>query len=64
MQGAISCWRYYRFLGHEDNFYWPEAHMKILDRFIDLKEQGVEVKYISGNHDDPLREDRILRRSL
>ena len=47
------------FWAMEDNFYWPDIHTKILDRFIDLKEQGVGVKYISGNHDDPLREDRI-----
>ena len=48
------------FWAMEDNFFWPDIHTKILDRFIELKEQGVEVKYISGNHDDPLREDRII----
>ena len=48
------------FWAMEDNFYWPDSHMKILNRIIELKEQGTEVTYISGNHDDPLREDRIL----
>tara|TARA_A100001388_G_scaffold270537_1_gene248148 strand:+ start:432 stop:1205 length:774 start_codon:yes stop_codon:yes gene_type:complete len=43
-----------------DNFYWPEAHMNILNRFVELKEEGVKVRYISGNHDDPLREETIL----
>jgi len=48
------------FWAMEDNFYWPEIHTNILDRFIQLQEEGVEIKYISGNHDDPLREERIL----
>tara|TARA_X000000368_G_C22892276_1_gene650203 strand:+ start:63 stop:836 length:774 start_codon:yes stop_codon:yes gene_type:complete len=48
------------FWAMEDNFYWPDSHMKILNRIIELKEQGTEVTYISGNHDDPLREDQIL----
>ena len=48
------------FWAMNDNFYWPDTHAKILDRFVDLKKQGVEVKYISGNHDDPLRDNKIL----
>tara|TARA_B100002019_G_scaffold72103_1_gene62241 strand:+ start:1382 stop:2149 length:768 start_codon:yes stop_codon:yes gene_type:complete len=39
----------------KDKFYWPVSHQKMLERFINLKNDGVEVFFITGNHDDPAR---------
>lgn len=35
--------------------YWPKAHMKILKHIMGLITRGVEVYYITGNHDEMLR---------
>ena len=41
----------------QDNFYWPNAHHKILELFIDFQNKGKNVLFITGNHDDPLRDE-------
>ena len=41
----------------QDNFYWPNAHHKILELFIDFQNKGKNVIFITGNHDDPLRDE-------
>ncbi len=35
--------------------YFPKAHMNVLRRIMKMASQGVEVIYITGNHDDLLR---------
>lgn len=35
--------------------YFPKSHMNVLRRIIKMATQGVEVIYITGNHDDMLR---------
>ena len=35
--------------------YWPKSHMKIIKHIIGWVSQGVEVHYITGNHDEMLR---------
>ena len=35
--------------------YFPKAHMNVLRRIMKMANQGVEVIYITGNHDDMLR---------
>ena len=39
----------------KDKFYWPSSHQKMLQKFINLKNKGVNVFFITGNHDDPAR---------
>jgi UDP-2,3-diacylglucosamine pyrophosphatase LpxH len=39
----------------KDKFYWPLSHQKMLEKFINLKNKGVNVFFITGNHDDPAR---------
>ena len=41
----------------QDNFYWPNTHHKILELFIDFQNKGKNVLFITGNHDDPLRDE-------
>ena len=48
------------FWSMEDKFYWPESHQKILNIFESKRSEGVNVFYISGNHDDPLRNQSLL----
>ncbi|RZL34826.1 MAG: UDP-2,3-diacylglucosamine diphosphatase [Pedobacter sp.] len=35
--------------------YWPESHMKILRKIMKFVVEGVEVYYLTGNHDEMLR---------
>jgi len=35
--------------------YWPESHMKILRKLMKFVSEGVEVYYLTGNHDEMLR---------
>ncbi|WP_208021482.1 UDP-2,3-diacylglucosamine diphosphatase [Flavicella sediminum] len=35
--------------------YWPKAHMKVIKHLIGWVSKGVEVIYITGNHDEMLR---------
>ncbi|POY39229.1 UDP-2,3-diacylglucosamine hydrolase [Solitalea longa] len=35
--------------------YWPEAHMKVLRKVMKMVSQGVDVYYLTGNHDEMLR---------
>lgn len=35
--------------------YWPKSHMKVIKCLLGMIACGVEVVYISGNHDDMLR---------
>lgn len=35
--------------------YWPESHMQIIKHITGLMVQGIEVYYITGNHDEMLR---------
>ncbi len=35
--------------------YWPHAHMKVLKQIVSWAARGVEVHYITGNHDELLR---------
>lgn len=36
-------------------YYWPKSHMKIVKHFIKWITDGVEIYYITGNHDEMLR---------
>ncbi len=35
--------------------YWPESHMKIIQRIFKLMSTGTKVYYLTGNHDEMLR---------
>jgi len=35
--------------------YWPKSHMRVLELLIAKASQGVQVYYLTGNHDDLLR---------
>lgn len=35
--------------------FWPKAHMKVIKQIISWASKGVEVHYITGNHDELLR---------
>ncbi len=35
--------------------YFPKSHLKVIKKIIDMASDGVEVIYITGNHDDMLR---------
>ncbi|MCG9879205.1 MAG: UDP-2,3-diacylglucosamine diphosphatase [Bacteroidia bacterium] len=35
--------------------YWPKSHMKVIQKITKWVSQGVEVDYITGNHDELLR---------
>lgn len=35
--------------------YWPKSHMKVIKYLLKLIAKGVEVRYITGNHDEMLR---------
>ena len=35
--------------------YWPKSHMKIIKHLMSLISKGVDVHYITGNHDELLR---------
>ncbi|MGD2168178.1 MAG: UDP-2,3-diacylglucosamine diphosphatase [Gammaproteobacteria bacterium] len=37
------------------SFYWPPAHTKVLRKLLKKCQQGTEVIYIPGNHDDEFR---------
>ena len=35
--------------------YWPEAHMKVIQRLVKMINNGTQVHYLTGNHDEMLR---------
>lgn len=35
--------------------YWPDSHMKVVQRIFKLMSQGTKVYYLTGNHDEMLR---------
>ncbi len=35
--------------------YWPESHMKVIQRIFKMLANGVQVYYLTGNHDEMLR---------
>lgn len=35
--------------------YWPKAHMKVIKQIINWVSKGIDVHYITGNHDEMLR---------
>lgn len=35
--------------------YFPKAHLKVLKKFLSMASEGVEIYYITGNHDEALR---------
>lgn len=35
--------------------YWPEAHMKVIQRIVKMINNGTQVYYLTGNHDEMLR---------
>lgn len=37
------------------SYYWPESHMLVLETIRDYLEEGVNIYYLPGNHDDVLR---------
>ena len=36
-------------------YYWPDAHMKVLQRIFKMLANGTRVYYLSGNHDETVR---------
>jgi UDP-2,3-diacylglucosamine pyrophosphatase LpxH len=41
--------------------YFPPSHLKVINRILKMSNQGVEVIYITGNHDDFLRKYTDLK---
>ena len=35
--------------------YFPKSHLKVIKKIMDMASEGVEIIYITGNHDDMLR---------
>lgn len=35
--------------------YWPDSHMKVVQRILKMSTQGTKVYYLTGNHDEMLR---------
>lgn len=35
--------------------YWPQSHMQVIRHILDWINKGIQVDYITGNHDEPLR---------
>lgn len=35
--------------------YWPESHMKVIRKLMKFVSEGVQVHYLTGNHDEMLR---------
>jgi len=35
--------------------YWPESHMKVVQRLVKMINNGTQVHYLTGNHDEMLR---------
>lgn len=35
--------------------YWPDSHMKVMQRIFKMMSQGTKVYYLTGNHDEMLR---------
>src|SRR4051812_26309698 len=35
--------------------YWPESHMKVVQRVFKMLASGTKVYYLTGNHDEMLR---------
>ena len=66
---SVSCENLYLvgdiidFWSMEDKFYWPEGHQRVINIFDQMFKNGTNIFYISGNHDDPLR-DRDLKENL
>jgi UDP-2,3-diacylglucosamine pyrophosphatase LpxH len=44
----IDVWQFSR-------YYWPKAHTKVLKRLLKMIDAGVQVYYVTGNHDELLR---------
>ena len=36
-------------------WYWPESHQRVIEAFLQLKRAGVNVVYVTGNHDEASR---------
>lgn len=41
---------------HFDANYWPESHTRNIFKILELAARGIEVTYLTGNHDDLLRQ--------
>lgn len=41
--------------------YWPESHMKVIRKIMKFVTQGVQVYYLTGNHDEMLRKFTDLK---
>lgn len=50
----IDSWRFSR-------NYFPKSHMKVIRQLLKMIEKGVQVVYITGNHDDVFRKFNIQR---
>lgn len=35
--------------------YWPQSHMGVLQRLLEFLSQGIEIHYVTGNHDELMR---------
>lgn len=42
-------------LALKSRMYWPKSHAEVLDKIYHLSQSGVEVIYVPGNHDIPMR---------
>ena len=45
----IDCWRL------KSKLYWPQSHSDVFNNFLNKSKEGTKVIYITGNHDDFLR---------
>ena len=42
-------------------YYWPEAHMHVIRTFIRMMTNGIDIYYLTGNHDETLRKISSLQ---
>lgn len=36
-------------------YYWPDSHMEVIRKLVNMMTNGVDIYYLTGNHDDTLR---------
>lgn len=41
-------------------YFWPESHMVVIKRILQMAAEGTEIYYLTGNHDEALRKISIL----
>ncbi|MGB0347308.1 MAG: UDP-2,3-diacylglucosamine diphosphatase, partial [Balneolaceae bacterium] len=42
-------------------YYWPDSHMHVIRTLINMMTNGVDIYYLTGNHDETLRKISSLQ---